>query len=178
VGRTPFFGLVDGAALPIESRDIVRPNRRWKRTMSDFRTLSSRVMASPQIAVADLSAARDCGVSTIVNNRPEGEADDQTPGDAIEVAARSLGLDYVAIPITPGAFNEAQVRALIDVLEHADGKVLAYCRTGTRSTLLWALAQAAIGTPVEEVATAAESAGYDISPVRAAMAALANRAGS
>jgi len=144
--------------------------------MNEFRTLSSKVIASPQIAVSDLSAARDCGVSTVVNNRPEGEADDQTPGEAIEAAARSLGLDYVAIPITPGSFNEAQVGAMIDALQHAEGKVLAYCRTGTRSTLLWALAEAVMGTPVEEVAGAAASAGYDISPVRAAMAALASRA--
>lgn len=144
--------------------------------MSEFRTLSSQVIASPQIAVADLSVARDCGVSTVVNNRPEGEAPDQTPGEAIEAAARSLGMDYVAIPITPGSFNEAQVHALVDVLDQANGKVLAYCRTGTRSTLLWALAEAARGSPAEGIAAAAASAGYDISPVRGAMAALASRA--
>ena len=144
--------------------------------MSDFRTLSDRVLASPQIAVDDIAAARDCGVSMVINNRPDGEADDQTSGAAIEAAARAAGLDYAAIPITPGNFTEAEVRAMADALNRAEGKVLAYCRTGTRSTLLWALAQAAMGTPVDEVAAAADAAGYDITPVRPAMAVLAARA--
>jgi len=146
--------------------------------MSDFRALSDRVLASPQIATEDIAVAQACGVSTVVNNRPEGEADDQTPGAAIEAAARSLGLDYVAIPITPGSFSEDQVQAMADVLRRADGKVLAFCRTGTRSTLLWALAQAAMGKPAEEVAAAAGAAGYDVSPVMQAMATLAARARS
>ena len=144
--------------------------------MSNFRTLSDRVLASPQVAIDDLAAARACGVAVVINNRPEREAEDQTPGAAIEAAARALGLDYIAIPVTPGSFSEAQVHAMLEALRQADGKVLAYCRTGTRSTLLWALAEAAIGRPVEEVAAAADAAGYDISPVKPAMAALAGRA--
>ena len=143
--------------------------------MCDFRALSDRVLVSPQIATGDIAAARACGVSTVINNRPEGEADDQVPGPAIESAARAAGLDYVAIPITPGSFSEAQVHAMVDALGQADGKVLAYCRTGTRSTLLWALAQAALGVPVEGVAAAAYAAGYDISPVMPAMTQLAGR---
>jgi uncharacterized protein (TIGR01244 family) len=144
--------------------------------MSNFRTLSDRVLVSPQIAIGDVAAARDCGVSAVINNRPEGEAEDQTPGAAIEAAARALGLDYIAIPVTPGSLSEAQVHAMVDALGGAEGKVLAYCRTGTRSTLLWALAQAAIGRPAEETEAAASAAGYDISPVKPAMAALACRA--
>jgi uncharacterized protein (TIGR01244 family) len=144
-------------------------------SMSDFRTLSDRVLASPQIAIDDLAAARAQGVSTVINNRPDGEAPDQTPGAIIEAAARALGLDYVAIPISPGNFSDDQVHAMADALRRAEGKVLAYCRTGTRSTLLWALAQAAMGRPAEEVAAAADAAGYDISPVRSAIVALAAR---
>jgi uncharacterized protein (TIGR01244 family) len=109
----------------------------------------------------------------IVNNRPEGEAPDQTPGPVIEAAARDAGIDYRSIPISHGDFSEAKVRQMIEALDGADGKVLAYCRTGTRSTLLWALAQAARGMPLEGVAEAAASAGYDVSPVWPAMDALA-----
>ncbi len=144
--------------------------------MSDFRTLSASVLASPQLTLADVTAARTMGVGLIVNNRPEGEAEDQTPGPAIEAAARAAGIDYLAIPISPGSFDEAQVRAMVAALERADGKVLAYCRTGTRSTLLWALAQAANGEPLEAIAAAAATAGYDVSPILPAMAGLAGRA--
>jgi uncharacterized protein (TIGR01244 family) len=144
--------------------------------MSDFRTLSDSVLAGPQLTLADMADASSMGVTLIVNNRPEGESDDQTPGATIEAAARSAGMDYLAIPITPGRFDETEVQAMASALDGAQGKVLAYCRTGTRSTFLWALAQAANGQPLEEVAAAAAAAGYDVTPVLPAMAELAGRA--
>ena len=144
--------------------------------MTEFRTLSDSVLASQQLTLADVAAASSMGVTLIVNNRPEGEADDQTPGAEIEAAARAAGLNYLAIPVTPGTFDEAQVSAMRDALGAADGKVLAYCRTGTRSTLLWALAQAASGESLEHIASAASAAGYDVSPIHPAMAELSRRA--
>jgi len=143
--------------------------------MSDFRMLSDSVLASEQLTLADVAVAKARGISLIVNNRPEGEAEDQTPGPAIEAAARAAGMDYLAIPVTPGSFDEAQVRAMCGALGDADGKVLAYCRTGTRSTLLWALAQAAGGEPLESISAAARAAGYDVSPVFPTMVELAGR---
>jgi uncharacterized protein (TIGR01244 family) len=144
--------------------------------MSDFRALSERVLASPQLTLADVAEARAMGVKLIVNNRPEGEAEDQTPGEAIEAAARAAGMDYLALPVTPGSFDEAQVRAMTDALKAANGSILAYCRSGTRSTLLWALARAASGEPLEAIASAASAAGYDLSPVLPAMVEFSRRA--
>src|SRR5690606_21042742 len=66
--------------------------------VSDFRQLSEAVLASPQITVADIAAAAELGVTLVINNRPEGEEDSQTPGPAIEAAARAAGMDYTAIP--------------------------------------------------------------------------------
>jgi uncharacterized protein (TIGR01244 family) len=144
--------------------------------MSDFRKLSESVLASPQLTANDIGAARTLGVTRIVNNRPEEEEPGQTPGAAIEAAAREAGIDYVAIPISHGNFGEAEVGAMVDALDRPHGKVLAYCRTGTRSTLLWALAQAAKGEPLTSIAAAAAAAGYDVSPVLPAMTVLAGRA--
>lgn len=144
--------------------------------MSDFRALSETVLASPQIAPDDLAAAKAEGVTLVVNNRPDGEAEDQTPGTEIEAAARAAGLDYVAIPIGGSGFGEPQVQAMADALAEANGKVLAYCRSGTRSTLLWSLAQAQAGRDPEEIAAAAAAAGYDVTPVRPAIDMLAARA--
>jgi uncharacterized protein (TIGR01244 family) len=143
--------------------------------MSDFHKLSETVLASPQLTLADIENARAEGVRLIVNNRPEGEAEDQTPGSVIAAAAKAAGLDYIAIPIGREGYGEAQVRAMSEALAGADGKVLAYCRSGTRSTLLWALAQSARGEEPAAIAVAAAAAGYDVAPLRGAMDALAAR---
>lgn len=140
--------------------------------MSDFRRLSDTMFASPQIGREDVSAARGMGIALIVNNRPEGESADQVPGADIEAAARAAGIDYLAIPITHAGFSHPQVTALAEALEKAAGPVLGYCRSGTRSTLLWALARASRGEDPDALAAAAAAAGYDLGPIRPAMDAL------
>lgn len=144
--------------------------------MSPFRSLDERFLASPQIGTDDIGAAQLLGVTLIVNNRPDGESDDQPAGSEIEAAARAAGMDYLAIPVTSAGFGLPQVEAMRDALQGADGKVLGYCRSGTRSTLLWSLAQASAGADPDAIAAAAAAAGYDVGPVRAAMDMLAERA--
>ncbi len=143
--------------------------------MNGFRKLSDRVYASPQIAVAEIADAAALGVTLVINNRPEGESADQTPGEEIAAAARAAGMDYLAIPMTMQSLSQADVDAMADALDKAQGPVLAYCRSGTRSTLLWSLAEALRGGDPDLIAQAAAAAGYDISPVRAAMDAYASR---
>ena len=131
-----------------------------------FRQITDTVYASPQIDTTSIAEAKALGVVRIINNRPEGESDDQTPGATIEAAAREAGMDYVAIPVTHAGFSLGQVDAMQEALESADGPVLAYCRSGTRSTLLWALARAKAGDNPAAIASKAAGAGYDVSPVR------------
>ena len=143
--------------------------------MSDFRPLSETFLASPQILLDDLEQAKARGVTLVVNNRPDGEEPSAPQGDDIAQAAAAAGLDYIAIPIGHSGFSEVQVDQLIQALDAADGKVLGYCRSGTRSTLLWALAQAKLGTSPDAIAAAAGAAGYDVSPVRPMLDMLASR---
>ena len=140
-----------------------------------FRSLTSDIIVSPQIGVDAVAEAKDLGVALIINNRPEGESEDQIPGADIEAAARAAGLDYVAIPITHSGFSEPQVNAMAEALAGAKGKVLAYCRSGTRSTLLWALAESAQGGDPDALTNMAAKAGYDVSPVRPLMDMLKAR---
>ena len=77
--------------------------------MSDFRKLSGNVWASPQITVADIAEAAKLGVTLVVNNRPENESEDQTPGAEIEAAARAAGMDYRAIPVTMQSLSQKDV---------------------------------------------------------------------
>lgn len=138
-----------------------------------FRQLNDRVYASPQIGLPEVAEAARLGIGLIINNRPEGESDDQTPGDEIAAAAKDAGLAYVAIPVTHAGFSEGQVKAMAAALASTEAPVLAYCRSGTRSTLLWALAEAEAGQSPDALAAAASRAGYDVAPVRALMDMLA-----
>ena len=142
-----------------------------------FRTLDDRLLVAAQIDVADVAAAKALGVGLIVNNRPEGESEDQTPGDEIAAAAAEAGIAYVAIPVTHAGFSLPQVTALDDALKSAgDAPVLAYCRSGTRSTLLWALAQASQGADPSELARQAGLAGYDVGSIAPLLEMLAAKA--
>ena len=143
--------------------------------MSDFRQLSANVFASPQIELADVAEAKSVGVSMIINNRPDGEDPLAPQGDAIAAAAQANALDYVAIPIGHSGFSEPQIDQMRAALASANGVVLAYCRSGTRSTLLWALAQAKSGKQPETIARAAMAAGYDVSAIRPMLDMLASR---
>ena len=125
------------------------------------------MLVSPQIAADDVAEAKALGVTLIINNRPDGESPDEPQGAEIEAAARATGLDYVAIAVGHGGFSAPQVDAMVTALEGAKGPVLAYCRSGTRSTLLWSLARAKLGDDPAELRAKAAGAGYDLAPVDA-----------
>lgn len=131
-----------------------------------FRKIDDSISVAPQISVEQVRAAADQGFTMIINNRPDQEEPGQVPGEDIREAARAAGLAYVAIPITHGGFSANQVDAMRDALANAGGPVLAFCRSGTRSTFVWALAKGADGADADELVRKAANAGYDISPIR------------
>ncbi len=130
-----------------------------------FRKLDDSISVAGQVTARDIAEAAAQGFTLVVNNRPDDEQPGQPAGADIEAAARAAGLDYLAIPITHAGFSEPQVAAMRDALGAAAGPVLAFCRTGTRSTLLWALARAKMGDRIEALAAKASAAGYDLSPI-------------
>lgn len=140
--------------------------------MADIRRLTDSFAAAPQITLDDVAAIKAAGFGFIVNNRPDGESADQTPGDDIEAAALDAGLGYCAIPIDQSGFTVEQVAAL-SALMVSPRPILAYCRSGTRSTNLWALASASRGVNIEEIIDVALGAGYDVRALRPAMEQLA-----
>ncbi len=143
-----------------------------------FTKLDDNIFVSPQISVDQVKNAADMGITLIINNRPDGESADQTKGDAIKRAAIKAELDYISIPITHAGFSAPQVDAMIKALEdnmEKDGKILAYCRSGTRSTFLWSLAQAKMGETPAEIVRLAGNAGYDTTPIRALIDTLSGQ---
>lgn len=138
-----------------------------------FRKLTDRILVSPQISLEDVAQARAQGVTVIINNRPDDEEPGQLNGAQVEAAAREAGIAYVAVPVAHGGFAPWQLDGMAQALDQAgEGKLLAYCRSGTRSTLLWALTRARAGDDADVLAAQAAAAGYDISPVRQIMDAL------
>lgn len=140
-----------------------------------FRTLDDGLFVSPQITTADVAEAAQLGVKLIINNRPEGEEPGQPTGDEIAAAAAEHGIGYVAIPVTHAGFSMPQLDATIDAIAAAEGPILAYCRSGTRSTLLWALARAKQGDAPDTLAGKAAEAGYDLSSIRVMLDSLSAR---
>ena len=131
----------------------------------DIRELTATLSVAPQITPADVAQIANAGFKTIISNRPDGEEATQPPSAEIEAAARIAGLDFIAQPVVSGAISDADVDAFTKILGGARGPVLAFCRTGTRCTMLWALSEARTQSPDSLVATA-KQAGYDLTALK------------
>lgn len=126
------------------------------------RKLSPFISVSPQISVEDVGVAASLGFKTIVCNRPDNESDDQINAAEIKQAAENNGLAFEHLPVVSGNITDGDVSAFAELMGKVQGPVLAYCRTGTRSCTLWALAEAAHLAPQTLLETA-QQAGYDLS---------------
>ncbi|HEV2363036.1 MAG TPA: TIGR01244 family sulfur transferase [Caulobacteraceae bacterium] len=130
--------------------------------MADFRPVSDDFAVSPQISEVEVGQAAAQGYRLIINNRPDGEAPDQPAGGRIEAAARAVGVNYLFIPIV-GRPTPEQAAHVREAAAGAGGKTLAFCRSGTRSIMAWALGQLATGVSRKELVERAARAGYDLS---------------
>ena len=128
----------------------------------DLKRIDAHVSVAPQISPDDIAAIKAAGFTTIVNNRPDGEAPGQPSSAEMQTAAEAAGLAYHHIPLGHSGVSPQLIEAEKAALEGSAGPVLCYCRSGTRSTTLWALSQAG-EKPAEEIVSAAMHAGYDIS---------------
>jgi uncharacterized protein (TIGR01244 family) len=130
-----------------------------------MRQLDERTSVSRQISPDEVADLQRHGVTMIVNNRPDHEDPGQPLGADIQAAARRAGVEYRYVPIIRG-IGPSDVEAMRQAMrECEDGKMLAFCRSGTRSALAWAVARAEEGVPREELERCAAAAGVDLTPV-------------
>lgn len=137
----------------------------------DFAVLDRQMQPGdiPQIAAA--------GYVRIINNRPDEETTPENRGEAIAAAARAEDLGYVAVPFRQAELGRGVIATFGEAIK-ASGPVLAYCRSGTRSATLWALAQAQSGLlPVDAILSTARAAGYDLDQFRPLLTSLSREAG-
>lgn len=128
----------------------------------ELKKINDHVSVSAQISPEDVAELKALGFTRIVNNRPDGEAPDQPQGAEIAAAAESAGLDYVEIPMGREGVSPDMIEHTRKALEESAGPVLCFCRSGTRSTTLWALSQAG-KMSAKDIISAAAQAGYDMS---------------
>ena len=122
-----------------------------------------------QLNPADLDEIAAGGFTTVINNRPDNEGEDQPSSDSLAQRAAELDLDYVHIPVKPDAIESSHIEAFQQALGEAKGPVLAFCRTGKRAATLWALARR--GTcSADEILNQCFDAGFDLEPLRPRLA--------
>ncbi|RUO42465.1 bifunctional protein tyrosine phosphatase family protein/NAD(P)/FAD-dependent oxidoreductase [Idiomarina aquatica] len=128
----------------------------------ELRKLSPFISVSPQISIEDVGVAASHGFKTIICNRPDNEGEDQVNADKIGQAAQKNGIAFEYLPVISGNITDHDIRAFAELMAKVKGPVLAYCRTGTRSCTLWALAEAGHLAP-QALLDTAQQAGYDLS---------------
>lgn len=129
----------------------------------DIRQITPAYASAPQIDPADAGAIKAAGFVTVICNRPDAEVPPSHQADAVRAAIEAEGLTFVVNPVTHQGLNADMVA--LQAQAAASGKTLAYCASGTRSTIVWALGQAGKMDP-DEIIAAAATGGYDISGLR------------
>jgi sulfide:quinone oxidoreductase len=138
----------------------------------DIRQIATDFAVAPQITPDDVPRLVELGFRTVLNNRPDTEIDAVLDAAAMRRAAETAGLAYHYLPYVPGQMSADLVEAFAATLAAAQGPVLAYCRSGTRSSHLWAMAVAG-QLPLDEILRATAAAGYDLSALVPALQARA-----
>lgn len=142
----------------------------------DIRQLTPTYSVSPQIDPEDLHAVKAAGYAAVIDNRPDSEIPPSHHAAAMRDAAEALGLKFFVVPVAGREMSMETVAAHKAALEAAGGPVLAYCASGTRSTIAWALGQAG-ETDAEAILSSARNGGYQLDNLRPTLEALAGHKG-
>jgi uncharacterized protein (TIGR01244 family) len=140
----------------------------------DIRPLTSDYAVSPQIEPADIDAIKAAGFTTVINNRPDGEIPPHLHGQTIRAAVEAAGLSFVDNPVIGGQLSMQNVEAQAAAMAEASGPVLAYCASGNRSSVVWALSLAG-QMPVDDLIGLPARHGYELEGLRPQIEALARR---
>ena len=131
----------------------------------DIRQITQDYAVSPQIEPQDMATLAARGFRTVINNRPDAEVPPELQAAAMRAAAEAAGLAYIDNPVVNGGLTMDMVQAQGAALAEADAPIFAYCRSGTRSSIVWALSQAG-RQPTDALIEAAGKAGYDLAGMR------------
>ena len=157
--------LIDGAAQNPYASPLPR-------SKMDIRALTPDYAVSPQIELADLAAVKAAGYTTVINNRPDREIPEYLHSQNIRAAAEALGLTFIDNPVIGGALTVDNVEAQREAVAGAKGPVFAYCASGNRCSIVWALMNAG-SRPAEELIAVPARFGYNLGHLKGQLEALA-----
>ena len=140
----------------------------------DARELTPTYHVTPQIDPADAGAIAEAGYTLVICNRPDAENPPSHQADAMRAALEAEGLRFEVLPLTHQTMTPENVARQKALMDGAEGKVLAYCASGTRSSVVWALGQAP-ERDVDEILGACGRAGYALEALRPALNDLSQR---
>lgn len=137
----------------------------------DIRKIADGYSVAPQLESGDMERLAEQGVTTVICNRPDSEIPAPLQAAAMQEAAERAGLAFVFNPVAGGMLTEANVEEQAEAIAASDGPVLAYCASGNRSTIVWALGMAG-KMPADDILARAAAAGYDLGWLRPQLEAL------
>lgn len=136
-----------------------------------MKKINDQLYVAGQISVDDLNSFVEAGIKTIINNRPDNEEPGQIAAEQVRSAAEDLGIAYHYLPMANGQpLPDTLVSDFKSTLESSEGPVLAHCRSGMRSSFLWALGQIPTGSiTVDQAIDAAQAVGIPLGNARQAL---------
>lgn len=140
----------------------------------DIRQITDDFAVSPQITPEDVARIAEAGFVRVICNRPDSEVAEAQGSAAIKAACARHGLEFRLIPVDHSGLTSDLVAAQAEAVNTAEGPVFAYCRSGTRCCHVWALARAG-DMETEDILRAGARGGYDLTPLRPAIEAMAER---
>ncbi|MCA0206650.1 MAG: TIGR01244 family phosphatase [Proteobacteria bacterium] len=140
----------------------------------DIRPLTDSYSVTPQITPDDLAAIKAAGYRTVICNRPDPEIPEDLHAETMRAAVEAAGLRFVLNPVFPGQLTMENVEIQRDTIDTAPGPVLAYCASGNRSSIVWALAHAG-RVPTDDLIAAAGKYGYQLAQFRGMIDQLAGQ---
>ena len=138
----------------------------------DIRALTPDYAVAPQLDPQDFAAIKAAGYTVIINNRPDGEIPPSHHTGQMRAAAEAAGLTFIDNPVIGGMMTMENVTAQAAAIAAAEGPVLAYCASGNRSSVVWALAHAG-KMPVEDLIGIPARFGYQLEGLRGQLEAMA-----
>lgn len=166
------FLIAMAAAMLVSPRLLDKSPTQVKRTQMDIRALTDAYAVSPQIDIQDLAAIKEAGFTTVIDNRPDSEIPGHLSAEVMARAARALGLTFVINPLIPGSFTPDNIRIQAEACQGATGPVFAYCASGNRCSVIWAMMNAG-KMPVNELIATPARFGYRLDQFRPVLERMA-----
>lgn len=130
--------------------------------------LFQNLLVAGQLQADDFKLAKEKGVAIIINNRPDDEQVGQLSSTEAKALCEELDIEYHYLPMENGKpLPDGLVEQVTSIIDNSTGIVLAHCRSGMRSTILWAIGKVSQGELTSDEAFAcASNAGINLSNVK------------